>query len=235
LLILVPIAAGIASSSRWHIRIALWGVIATYILAIFLTFSRGGLIALFGVMALMGWKQRSFIIRVGMIAGLVGSLVIVGLFWQRKDGFNDIGKDTTFNQRIATIQAGGLMFEHNPLLGVGPGCSMVAYPLYVPKDAHCGCQDQLVIHNSFIQILSELGILGFAPFMLFLGFSLYHAWQMERGPIAMYGTALGVALWGFMLSSLSGGFAYTWWPYLLVGLIAAAKRISDTKAAQATV
>jgi O-antigen ligase len=232
LLIIIPIAAAIASTSRWHIRIALWGVIAVLILAIFLTFSRGGLVGLFAVLGLMGWKQRSPIIRTAMIAGLIGSIFVVGVFWQRKDGFEDISKDTTFNQRIATIQAGGLMFLHNPLLGVGPGCSMVAYPLYVPKDAHCGCQDQLVIHNSFIQVLSELGALGFVPFMLFLGLALFHAWKMERGPMSSYGAALGTALCGFLVCSLSGGFTYTWWPYLLVGLIAAAKGISDSRVAE---
>jgi len=32
---------------------------------------------------------------------------------------------------------------------------------------------------------------------------------------------------------MSGGFLYTWWPYLLVGLISAMKRIADSKPAQA--
>src|SRR5262245_53694872 len=99
-----------------------------------------------------------------MIGLLVGGIVLVGMFWTRRDVFSNMGSDTTVNQRIATFRAGIEMFKDNPLLGVGPGCSMVAYPLYVPKEAHCGCQDQLVIHNAFIQILSETGILGFLAF-----------------------------------------------------------------------
>jgi O-antigen ligase len=229
LLILIPIAAGIASISKWHVRVVLWGMIATYLLAIFLTFSRGGLLGLVAVVGLMGWKQKSFIIRVGMIAVLVGGIAAAGMFWTRKDGFNDLRTDTTVQQRWATIQAGALMFAANPLLGVGPGCSLVAYPLYVPRDAHCGCQDQLVIHNSFIQVLSELGALGFIPWMVFLGAAMLLAWRLEKGPLATYATCLGIALFGFLACSMSGGFSYTWWPYIFVGLITATKHISDSR------
>src|SRR2546428_2103203 len=189
LLILIPIAAGIASISRWHVRVALWGMIGVYLLAIFLTFSRGGLLGLFAVLGLMGWKQKSFAIRAGMIAVLVGGIVVGGMFWTRKDGFKDLKEDTTVRQRFATYEAGALMFEANPLLGVGPGCSLVAYPLYVPKDAHCGCQDQLVIHNSFLQTLSEVGFLGFIPFMVLLGAALYHARQLQKGSLSIEGAA----------------------------------------------
>jgi O-antigen ligase len=136
-------------------------------------------------------------------------------------------------QRLATFEAGALMFIHNPVLGVGPGDSMVAYQLYVPTDKHCGCQDQLIVHNSFIQVLGELGIAGFIPFMIFVFGSLYQAWRMEKGPLGAYAMALGLAMWGFVMSSLSGGFTYTWWPYILVGLIAAAKRITESRKLEA--
>jgi putative inorganic carbon (HCO3(-)) transporter len=229
LVILIPLALAVASKSRRLFRLAIWAAVATYLLAIFLTFSRGGLIGLFGMLALMGWKQKSIAIRAGMMAALLLGLIVVGMFWSRNNGsLTEIKGDTTVRQRLATFKAGGLMFLHNPLLGVGPGDSMVAYPLYVPKDAHCGCQDQLVVHNSFIQVLAETGILGFIPFTIFVFSSLYHAWALEKGPIATYAMALELALVGFVVCSLSGGFTYTWWPYLLAGLTAAAKRIGNS-------
>ena len=229
LLILIPIAAGIAGISRWHVRVALWGMIGVYLLAIFLTFSRGGLLGLFAVLGLMGWKQKSFAIRAGMMAVLVGGIVVGGMFWTRKDGFKDLKEDTTVRQRFATYEAGALMFAANPLLGVGPGCSLVAYPLYVPRDAHCGCQDQLVIHNSFIQVLSELGSLGFIPWMVFLGAAMVQVRKLEKGRLAPYATCLEIALVGFLACSMAGGFAYTWWPYIIVALITATKHISDSR------
>jgi O-antigen ligase len=235
LAILVPLAAAVAATSRWWLRIALWGVIGVYVLAIGLTFSRGGLLGLFAIVALLGWKQRSVLLKTLLIAGLIGGIVVVSVFWARKDTFNDISQDTTFNQRIATMKAGIAMFNDHPLLGIGPGCSIVGYPLYVPKDAHCGCQDQLVVHNAFIQILSETGALGFIPFMVLLGAALLHARKLQRtdsGELQTYAMGLEVALWGFVMCGLSGGFSWSWFPYILVGLIVAGKHIADNAEAR---
>jgi len=58
---------------------------------------------------------------------------------------------------------------------------------------------------------------------------LYQAWRMEKGSIGHYAMALELALWGLVPCCLTRGFIYTWWPYILVGLIAAAKRISDSR------
>ena len=235
LAILVPLAAAVAATSRWWLRVALWGVIGVYVLAICLTFSRGGLLGLFAIVAFLGWKQRSIVLRTLMIAGLMGGIVVVSVFWARKDSFNDISQDTTFNQRIATIKAGIAMFNDHPLLGIGPGCSIVGYPLYVPKDAHCGCQDQLVVHNAFIQILSETGALGFIPFMVLLGGAFLHARKLQStdsSELRTYAMGLEVALWGFVVCGLSGGFSWSWFPYIIVGLIVAGKHIADNAGAR---
>ncbi len=226
LIVLVPIAVALASKARFVTRVALFGALGTYLIAIFLTFSRGGLLALLAVFALIGWRQKSTAIRAVIVAGLILAVSFAGVHWGRSQGFTDISQDTTYMQRIATIKAGIAMFEAKPLFGVGPGCSIVAYPLYVPIAAHCGCQSQLVIHNSFVQVLSEVGIFGFAVFMLFLGYSILDARKLQKGPLANEAVALEIALWGFVICSLSGGFTYTWWPYILIGLVMAARHIS---------
>src|SRR5262249_42976194 len=130
LVILIPLALAVAKTSGRLSRIAIWTAVAVCLLAIFLTFSRGGLIGLFGMLALMGWKQKSIVIRAGMVAALLIGFIVAGMFWNRNNGsLTEIKGDTTVRQRLATFKAGGLMFLHNPLLGVGPGDSMVAYPL----------------------------------------------------------------------------------------------------------
>jgi putative inorganic carbon (hco3(-)) transporter len=231
LVILTPVALTLANTSRWMVRIALWGIVGLYVLATYLTFSRGGLLGLFAVLALFGWKQKSVILKMGMIGGMAASLMVVGLFWGRQGNFSDLATDTTVNQRITTIKAGLAMFADNPILGVGPGCSLVAYPLYVPKDPMCSCQDQLVIHNAFIQILSEVGLLGFLPFMGLFAVTIFQLWKIQRtnslSNLRMYAMGCELALWGFVACGLSGGFSYTWFPYILLGVGVAIKRVHD--------
>jgi O-antigen ligase len=227
LVILVPLAAVLAWRSTWLIRIFLVASIVLYLVGTYVTFSRGGLIGLVAVLGLFGWRQKSFVLKIAMI-GLLGiGLTVVGMFWTRKDDFSNVSQDTTVNQRIATFKAGLDMFHDRPLFGVGPGDSMVAYPLYVPKEAHCGCQDQLVVHNAFIQVLGELGALGFIPFIVMLGAAIFHAWRLQRvrdPDLQAYSLGLELALWGFAICGLSGGFAWSWFLYLLVALVAAARQ-----------
>jgi hypothetical protein len=76
-------------------------------------------------------------------------------------------------------------------------------------------------------VLSEVGILGLIPFTFLLGLSLVHVRRVQKGDLTTYTTAIEIALWGFVVCGLSGGFAYTWWPYILSALVVAAKYISD--------
>jgi O-Antigen ligase len=234
LAVLVPLALALGAKSKLPARLLLWTITGIYLVGIFLTFSRGSMIGLVAGLALVGWRQRSVVIRMLMIAGLVGGLLVGAAFWTRNQGFNrDLSQDTTFRQRIGTIKAGGFMFLDHPILGVGPLNSIVAYPLYVPEEfLDCGCQNQLVIHNSFVQVLAELGLPGFILFMALLGTSLLDVRKLQSGPIGAYASGLEISLWVFVVCGLAGGFIYTWSPYLLIALIVAAKHITQSNAVE---
>jgi O-antigen ligase len=120
------------------------------------------------------------------------------------------------------------MFADRPLFGVGLGCSVVAWPLYAPEGLYT--RGALVTHNTFIQALGETGAVGFIPFVLFIGVGLYHARKLARGSAGTGLTGLGagteVAIWGLVVCGLSGGYVLTWFPYILLGLAAAARQIT---------
>ncbi len=232
MIILVPLALVIGIRSGWFTRIFLAGACCVYLLGTYVTFSRGGLLGLVAVLGLFGWKQKSFVVKAIMIAMLAGGLLVVSMYWSRKDDFSNISGDTTVNQRIGTIKAGFQMFSDKPLFGVGPGCSVVAYPLYVPKQAHCGCQDQLVVHNAYVQMLGETGLLGFIPFMILIGASIFHAWRVQRTEdpdLRMYAMGLELAIWGFVVCGLSGGFSWSWFLYILAGLVSASRQMTSAQ------
>ena len=232
LVILVPLAAFLAARSGWLARMFLLATILFYSAAVFVTFSRGGLIGLAAVIALYAWRQRSIVVRSLIVLTLTAGLILATRYWTRGEDFSDLQSDNSFQLRLATSEAGVAMFSDHPLLGVGPGCSLIAWPLYAPTGIYA--RGALITHNTFIEALSETGIIGFICFMAFLGLAIRHAHKLARrepsGEIAKLAAGLEIALWGFAVCGLSNGNVYTWFLYILVGLVSAASRIRGTQA-----
>ena len=228
LVILLPLIAFLAAGLGLLPRLALLGVALLFVAAILVTFSRGGVIGLVAVMGLFAWRKRSMVLQGLMVFLVVAGLLLAARFWSRGENFKNLNQDTTFRQRIATSQAGLAMFVDHPMLGMGPGCSVIAWPLYAPADLYT--RGALVTHNSFIQALSEFGALGFIPFILFIGCGLYHARKLAldttRPDLANLGAGIEIAVWGFVVCGMSGGYILTWFPYILLGLAASARQIS---------
>jgi len=227
LVILLPLAAYLISERRGIMRIALVAISLIYIPAIFVTFSRGGMIGLGAVAIIYAWRKRIVWLQILMVVMVVGGMLAASRFWSRGEGFSKLSDDVSFQERVATSQAGFEMFIDHPLLGVGLACSSIAWPLYAP--AGLLTRGAIITHNTLIQSLSETGILGFVPFVLLIGAGLFHMRTLGRSTekhIAGIGTAIEVAIWGLVVCGMSGGYVVTWFPYLLLGLAASARRIA---------
>jgi O-antigen ligase len=233
LVMLVPLAAVLAGGARYPMRVMLWAAILLYVAAIYVTFSRGSLIGLVGVVALLTIRQKGVILKVVMGLLVAGGLAFGAASWTRSGDVSDIKQDYTFQQRIATVRAGMAMFAAHPIVGVGINCAVVAFPLYAPADFK---SKALVIHNTIIQALSETGVLGFVPFVLLIAFGLYHARQGVHAqglqPLGRrIASGLEISLWGALICGLSGGFLLSWFPYLVIGLISSTRQIAGAAVA----
>ena len=227
LVILLPLLAFLATGTDLLPRLAMSGVALLFVAAILVTFSRGGLVGLVAVMGLYAWRKRSVWIRGAVVCLVVAGLILASRFWSRGEDFNNLNQDVSFQQRIATSRAGLAMFADHPLLGVGLGCSVIAWPLYAPEGLYT--RGALVTHNTFIQALGETGAIGFVPFILFIGVGLYHARKLalecSGTSLSHLGAGIEIAIWGFVVCGMSGGYVRTWFPYLLLGLAASAWQI----------
>ena len=222
--VLIPLALQMSRITHWVWKPVFWGILAIYFAAIFATHSRGGLVGAGAVMLLMGLRERGIASKVITAAMLSGVLLYALFFWSRSEGFQDITKDFTAHQRVETIKAGLRMFVDYPLLGVGLGCSVVAWPFYAPPDIDF--RTSLIIHNTAVQALSEMGLFGFVPFVLFMGAGWFHACRVMKAVASesdarKYAVALEASLFGFLICGLFGGYVVTWFPYIVVGLICA--------------
>jgi len=207
LVALLPIAF-LAWRPRSPFRILLLVLMPTAVLlwAVWLTRSRGGLIALVGLCwfavserltprwaSLMRW------------VGIAGLLIVLIVFFRS-------GADGSAMGRLEAWSAGLQMLKGSPVWGVGFGTF--------------GEEHELVAHNSFVHCFAELGLVGY---FLWLGGIVATLWSLDRirqspdvDPNARrWATALRASLVAFLIGALFLSRTYSVTLYFLLGLATA--------------
>ena len=130
--------------------------------------------------------------------------------------------------RIGQQMAGLLMFEHNPLLGVGPGnfeAQVMRYASHIPEIYNV---QPIGAHNMYVEIAAETGVVGLAAAVWVLGVSWRDVRRLRKEATArgdrhhaMLFESLGIALIVFIVSAffVHAQYRKEWW--LLIAMIGA--------------
>jgi O-antigen ligase len=174
--LLVPIPLVIALSQLAHEKTRIACGIAAAVMAgtIFLSGSRGGMLAVFVELAVLGivLSRQKKSRRIAIAAGAFAVVLVSLLVWLG-------GKELT--TRVASISkeargeiSGGMrlsidrdtvhMFRQRPILGWGLGTFPVVYPQFRSFYTNFFVNEA---HNDYLQLLSEMGLLGFATMIWF--------------------------------------------------------------------
>ncbi len=124
-----------------------------------------------GMLAALAWKPKlGRIIALFALEGLAIILALLatpGLFWRF---FTDFLLEIPVHGESVYFRAmapGILAFKESPLLGVGPGNLRIICPEITSGSAAYDCHPHP--HNYFIQMLGEVGIVGFVTGIFFCG------------------------------------------------------------------
>ena len=221
LVILIPIAWALARRASWSGRIFLGAFVAIFLVAIYLSFSRGSLIGLAAVVTYIGLRQKNGLARAVTLGIVLAGALAGSVYWSRNAGFSNIQADVDFKERLTTYQVAWSMYSQSPMLGVGLNCSSVAWPLYAPTET-LSHHKWLITHNTFIQAFSETGTLGGGLLLALFAAVLLRAWRSRRlknERCRELGEGLEISFCGFLICGMSGGYVMSWFPYLLAGLI----------------
>jgi putative inorganic carbon (HCO3(-)) transporter len=146
--------------------------------AVVLTQSRGGILALAGVLVIGVWLLvPRLVARIAICCG--GALVCLFLLppllnhFDRLQGVDEFTQDT----RLAAWQAAVIMFLDHPLLGVGYGNYRFLSANFVPG-AEPG---KVESHNLYLGSLAETGLIGFLAFFALLRAFLLLSLRSMRG------------------------------------------------------
>jgi O-antigen ligase len=159
----VPMAAYLGSrGGLMGLRRLFWTIaLGVLVSGVYLTDSRGALLALLAVMGVFIWQRRGL-----MTAGALGAMA-VGVLLALPSRFSEIDPEEESAQgRVESWFEGLQMFREHPLFGVGPD----QYTDYNP----------LTAHNSFVLVLAETGIIGFTIWLAFVIYGFRMMWQGSR-------------------------------------------------------
>lgn len=149
---------------------------------VYLTDSRGSLLALLAVMGVYIWQRKGV-----FVAGVLGSMA-VGVLLALPSRFNEIDVEEASAQgRVDSWYEGMLMFQGHPIFGVGPD-------MY--SDYH-----HLTAHNSYVLVLAETGIIGFTLWLALVIYGFRMMWAGSRPP--------GELAWESMVAPEADGDAET--------------------------
>ncbi len=171
-----------ANMKGWGKKIVWMGQYIS-IAAVIVSFARGTFLAFIAVLmyVLLRTKERKRLVLQMVVLGMIGislvSLVKPNFIDEYSAEMSTIWgegtEDGTGKDRIYLWSQGLEMFYDNPFLGVGPGCYAWAFRRYTSfQEATDWGVFTLTygrhIHNIFLQVMAEMGILGIAGFLLLL-------------------------------------------------------------------
>jgi O-antigen ligase len=152
---------------------------------------------------------------------LMVSIVFLGIF---AVGYGKIAIEKAKKSgeaRTAYWKAAVQIAKEHPLLGSGPGTFSVMYPKYKnPED-----EDTRLVHNNYLQMGSDSGVIGFISFMLFLPGMLILSWiKLKRAGCVILRAFVWSACAAFALHSLIDFDLYmvsnSWPIFVLLGSLA---------------
>jgi O-antigen ligase len=201
---------------RW-----LWAAALVPILpAILLTASRTALVATFValVFGLATWRGAGMAYRTATLLAVaalsLGPLLLAPA--PQRTRLQTLPSELhrgTFHGRTLIWKTGLKVFKHHPILGIGSGAYPEAVAPWLGRPDVPGAQ--YVAHNTFLSVLVESGLIGFALFLALAGCLAVFTWTMPMPERALW--AVMLAVWATGVSTLTWEqYKPTW---LMVALI----------------
>lgn len=203
----MPLALCGIFGGRWRTRLWCSGAVAVLIWTIYVTDSRGGMLAL--MTALFFYFRR----RLGRWGTILGATAILLLLAAGPSRMADLSaQERSAQGRVIAWEAGLRMLQSSPIWGVGKGQF---------TEHH-----RLTAHNSLMLCMAELGLVG-TFFWLGLFYFVFRDTRRAAGRPsgAVLSTALQISLATFMVGGFFLSRTYTPPLYVYLALAVAAARV----------
>lgn len=161
--ICLPMAMYLGSrGGMMGLRRLFWLLVTAILLyGVYLTNSRGTLLAVLVLLGIYVWRRYGM-----LLAGMLGGAALVGMtLLSTRFQEMEVGEESAMG-RVESWYQGMQMFMSRPILGVG----VDSY-----SDYH-----ELTAHNSLVLVLAETGAVGFCVWVAFVGYGFMMMLAVER-------------------------------------------------------
>lgn len=200
----IPLALGVAVLAKNRgLRALGFTCLCFSAAALYLTSSRGGLVAYAAVALVSVWYlvPRRKTVAMLLISAMVAASIALPLAWlggfeaERLQNVDDF----TQQSRLAIWGAAVIIFLQHPVLGAGVGTYRFRFHPYVP-----GVKEDLDAHNIYLHTLAEVGAVGFVAFFATMWGFFRRAVRLTRGQDELE-SILGIAVIGAMAATMVHG------------------------------
>lgn len=189
---------------------------------IVITFSRSawialaaGLVVLSGLMIFRRKIIPQHIVYI-IVAGLFSLFFAVVLYYPQLFARFDLDlrlERFSIEERASQFSWFDDVFKHNPLFGVGPGAYAFALNAIDPGEK---VWDYQPIHNIFLLMLGEIGVVGFAAFVYLILRVDQISSRVSKTAGGIFGLTLGVVL---IMLGMFDHYLWSLWPGLALGAV----------------
>jgi O-antigen ligase len=162
------------STRQYWLRLLLFLCVPVIWHAVFLTGSRGALLALGAAMILVAVRTKRRSISVALVV-----LFVIAFAWQAGDtmksratSIGEYSEDASATSRLDAWEVGLRMMVSHPLIGVGPGAFMRAFPDF-------SARQPLQAHNTFVQFGAEFGPCALIALVGLFGSCIFPLWRIK--------------------------------------------------------
>lgn len=228
LVTMVPLAIGFAFAKKGVVlRLLYLALAALFVAAVVVTFSRGGFLGLFFALLVLARKigrKNKFLSTGALVVALSAVLVFApGSYLGRISSiFNSAADETgSSTQRTEILKRSFWVTLRYPLTGVGMG------------NFHYKSVQELVTHNSYTQVSSEMGIPALIVYLMFMIYPLRRLRRIEaetvddpkRRRYHYWSIGVQASIVAYMVASFFGAVAYHWYIYYIIGYAVAMRRL----------
>jgi len=155
-------------------------LLVMFVISIIFTGSRGAFVGFVGTLLYMLYKQKKLLIGLVFMAVLSPLAIFIASdqYVERIESITDVETDQSIGIRLQLWRAAVDMVADYPIFGVGTGNFPNAYgSVYRAKGSASLYWSP---HNVFIQIVTEMGLVGFSVYLLFLGSIFWINYKSRR-------------------------------------------------------